>query len=329
MRDLCVFRHHLRQAADRFFHAADRVTFVISVIGVQKLSVLGQQCHLGCCGTAVYTQETVAMILFDISGRCLITALSLTECFQIRFRFKQTLQMLQFHAGTDMCQIFLDLSKRYRTAALAVDRRTMCCKQMSVLRHDLLIRSQMQGICKTFTESRQEMQRSAQKCHFSLDTTAACQTGNGLIHHRLKDTDRQILSCYTIVNERLDIRLCKYAAASCDRILCMCILCQQIQSGCIRLDQGCHLIDKRTGTTGTDTIHTLFHTAGQIHQLCIFSAQLNDHIRLRVQLSYRTYHRNNFLHKRDLQTLCQLQAAASGNLYGTLGISDGIHQFSQ
>ena len=60
------------------------------------------------------------MILFDISGRCLIAPLSLTECFQIRFRFKQTLQMLQFHAGTDMCQIFLDLSKRYRSAALAV-----------------------------------------------------------------------------------------------------------------------------------------------------------------------------------------------------------------
>ena len=43
----------------------------------------------------------------------------------------------------------------------------------------------------------------------------------------------------------------------------------------------------------------------------------------------RTYYRYDLLYKRDLQTLCQLQAAASGNLYGTLGIPNGIHQFSQ
>ena len=109
----------------------------------------------------------------------------------------------------------------------------------------------------------------------------------------------------------------------------MRILCQQVQSCCIRLDQGCHLIDKCTGTARADTVHTLFHTTGQIHEFRVFSAQLDDHIRLRIQLTHCANDRNNLLYKRDLQTLCQLQTAASGNLYGTLGIADGIHQFSQ
>ena len=102
MCDLCILRHHFRQTADGFLYAADRVTFVISVIGIQQLSVLGQQRHLGCRGSAVNAQKTVAMILFDISCRRLIAPLSLTKCFQICFCFKQTLQMLQFHAGSHM-----------------------------------------------------------------------------------------------------------------------------------------------------------------------------------------------------------------------------------
>ena len=115
----------------------------------------------------------------------------------------------------------------------------------------------------------------------TADRLTACQTGDGLVHHSLENRSRQVFLGSTFVDQRLDICLGKYTASGGDRINCLIILCVFVQSGCICLDEGCHLVDKRTCTTGTDTVHTLFHiTALEINDLRILTAKLDSNIGL-------------------------------------------------
>ena len=76
------------------------------------------------------------------------------------------------------------------------------------------------------------------------------------------------------------------------------------------LDQGCHLINERTCTAGTDTVHTLFDiTAFKIDDLGIFSAELDCNIGLWRIMSESSGYCNNLLRKRNLQMLCKGQSA--------------------
>ena len=67
----------------------------------------------------------------------------------------------------------------------------------------------------------------------------------------------QVLTGRTVVDQRLDIRLGEYAAAGRDRIDRLIIFRVFIQTGSVRLKQGSHLVDKGTGTSGADPVHTL------------------------------------------------------------------------
>ncbi len=52
----------------------------------------------------------------------------------------------------------------------------------------------------------------------------------------------------------------------------------------IALPFSCHLVDKRSGTTGTDTVHTLFDVAAlKVNDLGVLTAELDGNIGLRSE----------------------------------------------
>ena len=115
----------------------------------------------------------------------------------------------------------------------------------------------------------------------SADRFAAGKTADRLIDNCLENRSRQIFSGSTFVDQGLDICFGKYTASCSDRVDCLVIFGIFVQSCCISLDERCHLVDKRTGTTCTDTIHTLFYiTAFKINDLRIFTAKLDGNIGL-------------------------------------------------
>ena len=69
----------------------------------------------------------------------------------------------------------------------------------------------------------------------------------------------------TFVDQRLDVCFGKNTAAGCNRVDCFVIFRIFIQTGGICLNQGSHLVSKRTGTACADTVHTLVDTTGKIY----------------------------------------------------------------
>ena len=176
---------------------------------------------------------------------------------------------------------------------------------------------QLQCADKCFPQFRKKMQRTAQKCDMAANRLSAGKTADRLIHNSLKDGRGKVFLGGTFVDQWLDIRFCKYTAACGNRIECFVILCIFIQTQRIGLEKRGHLINKRTGTSGADPIHTLFDISVlKINDLRVFAAKLDGYIRLRSIILKGGRHGNDFLYERNTQMLCQSQSAGTGDHRG-------------
>ena len=142
------------------------------------------------------------------------------------------------------------------------------------------------------------MQRTAKKCDMTADRFSAGQSTDGLVDNCLENRSRQVFFGSTVIDQRLDICLGKYAAAGCNRIKCFVIFGIFVQTGCICLEKGCHLVDERSGTSGADSVHTLLNISiFKIDDLGIFAAQLDRYIGLWCIILKSGGNGNNLLDK--------------------------------
>ena len=72
--------------------------------------------------------------------------------------------------------------------------------------------------------------------------------------------------------------------------------------------QRCHLINKRTGSAGTGTIHAFLQPAGEKNDFGVLSAQLHNDIGIRYKPFHRTGRGKDLLHKFQLRRFCHAQA---------------------
>ena len=91
------------------------------------------------------------------------------------------------------------------------------------------------------------------------------------------------------------------AAAGRDRIDCLVIFRVLIQTGCVRLKQRSHLINKRAGASGADSVHTLVDAAGKVNDFRIFAAKLDGNVGLRGIILQGCGNRYNLLDKWNAQ----------------------------
>ena len=86
-----------------------------------------------------------------------------------------------------------------------------------------------------------------------------------------------------------------------------------VQAGSVGLQQRSHLVDKRSGTAGANTVHALFHVSVfEINDLGVFSAQFNRYIRLWSEFLEGGGDGNDLLYKRNFQMIGERQAAGTG-----------------
>ena len=183
---------------------------------------------------------------------------------------------------------------------------------MRVVRRDDVLVIQLQGADKSRPQFREEMERSAQERYVSADRFAAGQSADGLVDHRLEDGRRQVFFGRSVVDQRLDVGLGKHTAACRDGIERVIVFRIFVQSGCVGLQKGRHLVDERACTAGTDAVHTLLHAAAfKIDDLGVLAAKLDGYICLRRIVLQRCGHSDNFLDERHVKVFCQGQAAAS------------------
>ncbi len=80
----------------------------------------------------------------------------------------------------------------------------------------------------------------------------------------------------------------------------------------VRLQQGGHLVDKRTGAPGAYPVHPLVYASGKIDDFGIFAAQFYGYVGLGGFGLERRGHGYHFLGERDGQMAGEGQAAGTG-----------------
>ena len=78
-----------------------------------------------------------------------------------------------------------------------------------------------------------------------------------------------------------------------------------VQACGIGLQQGRHLVDKGARAAGTDAVHAFLQAAGEIDDLGILTAQLDCHIRLRIEGFQRPGNGHDLLHEANAHGLGQ------------------------
>ena len=78
----------------------------------------------------------------------------------------------------------------------------------------------------------------------SADWFTACKARYGLIDYCLENGSCKVFLGSSFINKRLDIGLCKYAAAGCNGLKGLIALSIFIEARCIGLKKRCHLVDE-------------------------------------------------------------------------------------
>ena len=133
-----------------------------------------------------------------------------------------------------------------------------------------------QRLIKALAQHAAEGQRPAQIQDIALDGAALCQTGNGLVDHRLVDAGGDILRARALIDEGLYVTFGKHAAAGRDGIGALGLFRGLVHLVGTHLQQSGHLVDEGTGAAGTAAVHADLGAVGQEQDLCVLAAQL-DH----------------------------------------------------
>ena len=89
---------------------------------------------------------------------------------------------------------------------------------MGIVRVDNMLVVQLQSADESRFQLIQKVQRTAQKSHMSANGFAAGQTGDSLVYHSLKDGGGQVFLGSAVIDQGLDVRFGKHAAACSNRV---------------------------------------------------------------------------------------------------------------
>ena len=146
------------------------------------------------------------------------------------------------------------------------------------------------------------MQRTAEKRDIAADRPAAGKTGDGLVHHCLKDGGGEIGRRGTLVDEGLNVGLGKDSAACGNGVDLGRLFCGTIESLRVGLKQSGHLVDKGARAAGAYTVHPFLRGTGEVDDLGVLAAELNGDVRPGKACAQRGSDRNDFLHEGNLQS---------------------------
>ena len=159
------------------------------------------------------------------------------------------------------------------------------------------------------------MKRATKEGNASANGLSAGKTRYRLIDHRLKDRCGKICRGRPLIDKRLNIGLGKHTATCGDRIDFLIVFRCLVESFGIGLQECRHLIDKRTRTARTHTVHAFFKTAREIDDLRILTAKLDGNVSLRCNLFECRCDRHDLLNKFNAKGFTEIDRARSRYFY--------------
>ena len=195
-----------------------------------------------------------------------------------------------------------------------VERRTHRGEKVRVRRVDGGLVRELQRANERRLELRQKVQRSAEERDVAADRLAAGKARDGLVDDCLKDGGGKVRLGRPLVDERLDIRLGKHAAARGDGIDLLILLRLAVKARGVGLQKRRHLVDERAGAAGADAVHALLKRRTEVDDLRVLAAELDGHVGLRSLAPQRVRDSHDLLHKWDTERLGEIDGARAGDL---------------
>ena len=163
----------------------------------------------------------------------------------------------------------------------------------------------------------------------AADRFSAGKAGDRLVDDSLENGCCKVFPCCALVDQRLNIGLCKHTASGSDRIDRMMAPRINIEAGGIRTEKVCHLVDKGPGSACADTVHTLFYISLlEINDLGILTAELDRDVSCGTSFLKACGDRDDLLYERYTQMLCERQSAGPGDRGGYFEIAQRIVGFT-
>ena len=186
-------------------------------------------------------------------------------------------------------------------------------EQMRVLGNDDVLIVEVERLVETFAQFGKILQRTAQECDVPADRPAAREAADGLRDDRLENGSRDVFLARTLVEQGLHVGLGKHAATARNRIDGRVAFGQLVQTARIGVEQRCHLVDERAGTTSARAVHALFDRLAEVDDLRILAAKLDCDIGLGNERLDSGLAGNDLLHEFHIEPLCQKQAARTSD----------------
>ena len=281
--DDAVGRHLVVDGVHNLASSTQDIAVVIVVPGIKKLALLANNCSLHRGRTCVDTDKHASVVVGQLTlGDYLLVVASL-EVVKVLLSGKERVQTSNLGAldVLEVIQCLHDLRKGDWSIGLARQSSARCNKEVGVLWQDDVLVVQVKRDVEATAQLREVLQRAAEKRDVAADRVAASQARDGLVCNSLEDGSSDVGRSGTLVEQRLNVGLSKNAAARCNWVDLLDVFCQLIEASCISLEERCHLVDKRTGTTCACTIHALLNTVVKVDDLCVLAAQLNGNVGLR------------------------------------------------
>ena len=305
-------------------HAAGslhRIAPVGGIVREEKAPVLSDQGQLGGRGTRVHAEEAVAGIVRKGASPDLRLPVPLKKRAVILLAFKKRFHPPDLKAGGIFTLKAPDQLRDPEMHSPAAGGRACGGKQVGMLRNDHLLRREAERADKRLAELAEVMKRSAQKGDVSADRLAAGKPGHRLVYDRLKNRCGQILPGGALVDQGLNVRFGKDAAAGSNGIELGAVLCGLVQPGGIGVQECRHLVDKGTCPARADTVHAFVKAAAEIDDLCILTAELDRDVGLRCAGLDGLRHGDDFLEKRQGKRVGEAKRARPCETYGQGAVS--------
>ena len=159
----------------------------------------------------------------------------------------------------------------------------------------------------------QEVQGAAEEHDGSSDRAPARQACDGLGGDGVEDGGGQVLVGGALVDEGLDVGLGEDAAARRNRVELGVTGRQLAEAGCVRVQEGRHLVDERAGSARARAVHALLGGGVQVGELRVLAAQLDDDVDLGVETLGGLGTRDDLLDEGDAHGSGGRQTAGSGD----------------
>ena len=313
--DACVGRQQVPDFLHGLDGRRDRRSLVVCIELVEKLTLLGNEGQLRRGGAGIDAEEDIAVICTEVG--CLYARLRMTlrEFLILSLAMEERVHTLDLGIHLDAVTELLDERRDgysfrvLRAVQTGADRR----EEMAVLRLDDLITLQMEGTDEGLAELRHEVKRAAKEGDVTTDRLALCEAGDGLVDDRLEDRRREILARRTLVDQRLDIRLCEDTTACGDRVDHLITGGEIVETGRVGMKEGGHLVNEGARTAGTDAVHALVDPTLEIYDFCVLAAELDGDVRIRTVVLERGCDRDDFLTEENMHVLAQRQSTRTGD----------------